>query len=891
MHVAPLPVRTHTLSNGIRAVLVPVKSAPVFALQVWVGVGSADEVEAEGGLAHVHEHMLFKGTKTRGVGEIAKQIEASGGEINAWTSFDQTVYHVVIASRFQNVAVDVLSDAVRESAFDPDELERELEVILEEIKRSLDQPSSRVSRALFEEAFAQHPYRRPIIGHADVVKAFSREQILAFYAAHYRAERIDLVAVGDFEDAPLLEHLEKTFGGVAQGARALEPRAVEPEQTETRVRGLVDDVEEAQLAIGFAGPDINAPDIAAIDLLSVILGQGQSSRLSRRIKHDAQIVNEIYAYAYTPKDKGLMMVGASLRPERVTDAIAAVAKELRLFIEEGVTEEELAKAKTILSSEAIFQRETVEGLARRLGFWLSATGDANHETHYQAAIAAVTRQDIAAAAARLFVQEQATIVALAPNGAEEHVAIDVLKAAGANLPPRTAAADVVPAAPTLEALSTDDNPNLAPTGVSERVRVDLESGGRLIVERDPTHPAVAVRGAWLGGLRAEPEAHGGIAHLYSEMLTRGTANHDAEAFAEKADSIAAHVDAFAGRNSFGVRGTFLREPFDTGFELLRDALHTPTIPAEEFEKVRALMLEDIRARKDNIAGLAFNQFNKMMWATHPYRRDILGTDATVRGLTRDDVVKFGETYIAPEKGVLSIVGAVDLDDVKAKGERLLSARATTGETPDWTPQQEPAPAGSLVARLVRDRAQAHLVMGHRGLTLHDNRRYTLEVLSSVLSGQGGRLFLELRDKESLCYSVSAFSVEGLEPGTFAIYMGTSPDKVDRALAGIDGVVKELCDNGITQTELDRARRYLVGANAIGLQQLGARASVMCFNELYGMGYDAHLAYDQHLSAVTLDDVRALANDLLSPDNRVLSIVGPESTQGPEANVAPKGLDV
>lgn len=874
----------------MRAVLVPVKSAPVFALQVWVGVGSADEEDAEGGLAHVHEHMLFKGTKSRGVGEIARQIESAGGEINAWTSFDQTVYHVVIASQFQNVAVDVLSDAVKESAFDPDELGRELEVILEEIKRSEDQPSTRVSRTLFEEAFTKHPYRRPIIGHADVVKAFSREQILAFYNAHYKADRIDLIAVGDFDANVLLDKLEETFGDVATGARPLLEREKEPKQDGLRVRSLVDDVEEAQLAIGFAGPDINAPDIAAVDLLSVILGQGQSSRLSRRIKHNAQVVNEIYAYAYTPKDAGLMMVGASLRPERMADAIGEVAKELRLLIEDGVTEEELAKAKTILASEAIFQRETVEGLARRLGFWLSVTGDANHETHYQAAIAAVTRQDIAAAAARLFVREQATIVALAPNGAEEFVTEEALRKAAQALPAGVGAPPAQRKERASETPVAIANKDLAPAGVTERVRIDLDTGARLIVERDPTHPAVSVRGAWLGGLRAEDEDKGGLAHIYSEVITRGTERHDAKAFAEAADSIAGHVDAFAGRNSFGLRGTFLRDPFDEGFALLEDAVHAPTFPEEEFEKVRALILEDLRARKDNVAGLAFDQFNKMMWEEHPYRRDILGTDKSVRALTRDDVVNFGKTHVTPNKGVLSIVGDVNIDDVKAKAERLMRPRDHAAPIEDWAPSEEAAAAAPKVARMVRDRAQAHLVLGHRGLTLHDKRRHTLEILSSVLSGQGGRLFLELRDKESLCYSVSAFSVEGLERGSFAIYMGTSPDKVDRALAGIDGVVKQLCDDGITQQELDRARRYLVGANAIGLQQLGARASVMCFNELYGLGFDAHLAYDQQLAAVTLDDVRALANELLDANNRVLSIVGPASTQGPEATCEPAGVD-
>jgi zinc protease len=184
-----------------------------------------------------------------------------------------------------------------------------------------------------------------------------------------------------------------------------------------------------------------------------------------------------------------------------------------------------------------------------------------------------------------------------------------------------------------------------------------------------------------------------------------------------------------------------------------------------------------------------------------------------------------------------------------------------------------------VARLVRDRAQAHLVTGTTGLRLADDDRFALEVLVSALSGQGGRLFLELRDKQSLCYSVAAYAVDGLEPGSFSVYMGTSPDKVDRALEGIDGILKGLVDDGVTSAELDRARRYLLGSHAIGLQRSGARSTTMSLNALYGLGHLAHRAHQEKLAAVTLDDVRRVAQKVLMRP-RVTSVVGPEGTGGP-----------
>jgi zinc protease len=183
--------------------------------------------------------------------------------------------------------------------------------------------------------------------------------------------------------------------------------------------------------------------------------------------------------------------------------------------------------------------------------------------------------------------------------------------------------------------------------------------------------------------------------------------------------------------------------------------------------------------------------------------------------------------------------------------------------------------------LVRERAQAHLVTGTTGLRLADQDRFALEVLVSAMSGQGGRLFLELRDKQSLCYSVAAYAVDGLEPGTFSVYMGTSPDKVDRALEGIDGILATLVSDGITAVELDRAKRYLLGSHAIGLQRTGARATTMALNALYGLGHLAHRDHQQKLGAVTLDDVRRVAQKVLTRP-RVTTVVGPEGTGGPTA---------
>ena len=850
-----------TTPSGLTILVLESKAAPVVAIQVWVGVGSADETPEEAGLAHVHEHMLFKGTVKngvvgRGVGQIAAEIEGAGGEVNAWTSYDQTVYHVVIAKDFFATGLDVLADAVQHSAFDPEELGKELEVILEEIKRSEDSPGSRVSKALFSSAYKAHPYHRPVLGYRDIVAAFKRDNVATFFDAHYRADRLTVVVVGDVDADRAVLDVERAFADAKAGARPLLERAVEPPQTGLRVKGLVDDVEESHLSVGFRGPSLLDPKTPALDVMSVILGTGESSRLTRTIKREQKLVNEVYAYAYTPKDPGLFVVGATLHHEKLEPALKAIGDQIRR-LQDGVSPQELEKAKAILAADMVYQRETVEGLARRLGTWQLLTGDPAFEAEYQRRLQAVTAEEVTEAARTIFNPEHANVVALVPKDQEARVTdAELTRMANEALRPRTRRA----------------------TSVRERISVEKVKGATVIVERDGTNPLVAIRAAWLGGLRAEDDDTSGYSHLAAELVSRGTSTRSAVEIAEYLDRTAGGLDGFAGRNSFGMRQTILTPHLQSGLELFFDTFNNVAFSDDELERQKLHTLEDIRAKADNPAGLAFDLFNRNLWKTHPYRRDLLGSADSVRAATSDKLGAFWRARARASDAVLCFVGDVDPDHIFAFVEDNLK---DDGAAAPPSPAEEAPPTAARVARLVRDRAQAHLVTGTSGLRLSDTDRFALEVLVSSMSGQGGRLFLELRDKQSLCYSVAAYAVDGLEPGTFSVYMGTSPEKVDQALAGIDGILAGLIDSGITEAELVRAKRYLLGSHAIGLQRSGARATTMVLNQLYGLGHLAHRAHQERLGAVTLDDVRAVARKVLSRP-RITTVVGPEGTGGPAA---------
>jgi zinc protease len=395
------------------------------------------------------------------------------------------------------------------------------------------------------------------------------------------------------------------------------------------------------------------------------------------------------------------------------------------------------------------------------------------------------------------------------------------------------------------------------------------------VKPERSVPLVALRAVFPGGLRYETEANNGLSQLYSRLMTRSTARRPAEAIAREIDELAGTLQASAGRNSISVRGEFLAKHFARSLELFAECINEPAFDAAELDLERGMLLQELAARDDHPSSVAFDLFARTLYTRHPYRLDVLGEEPSVKAVTTDDLRALRLAALHPCNLTLAIVGDVDPDRAFALCERLFASPCDP-RRPEPLVAQEPHPTSPRRAFRELDKAQAHLVYGFLGTTVHSPQRYTLDVLSSVLSGQGGRLFVELRDRRSLAYSVSSFSVEGIDPGYFGVYMGTSPDKVKEALAGIGVELSKLLASRLPDEEIERAKRYLTGSHAIGLQKNSARAAMIAYDEAYGIGADAYLRYDEHIEAVTAEMVLQAARELLVPQRGTLAIIGPKA---------------
>ncbi len=855
------------LKNGLSVVLKENHQAKVVAFQMWVRVGSADETDEISGISHVYEHMLFKGTKKRGVGQIAGEVEAAGGDINAFTSLDQTVYHITMASEFFDTGLDIIADAIQFSSFDPVELEKEQEVIVEEIKRGLDMPGRKLNNKFFKTAYQVHSYRRPVIGTPETVRSLTRDKILQYFRQWYRPNNMTLVIVGDFDTDDALSKIKELYKDFKPGEIAKPDRPKEPEQKEFRFSLIKDDVSEIHMNFGYHIPSVRDKDNFALDVMSLLVGQGESSRLYANIKAKKSLAHSIYAYAFTPKEPGILMIGTMFNQENTNALTTETIKEMERLKYELVDEEEIDKAKLILESDFIYEKETVQGQARKLGYFSTSLNDHLYEEKYLKGIQAVTAQDIIRVANKYIDITNLSVTMLAPEKAK-------------NVPDKAKLLELVTSGANMakEQYASDTGSGYDTTGEVNRIVID--NGITILVKENHANPTVALRTIFLGGVRYEDESNFGINNFISGMLTKGTKKRSAAQIVKEIESMAASLDGYSGKNSIGVAGEFLTKYLYKAFEITADMTLNPLFGEEEVEKRKKHVIASIKRQEDELTSLVFNLFRDTLYKKSPYRFNTLGKKENVEAFTSEGLARYYHSVAAPENLVISVVGDVNTAEIVALVKKYFGGMEKGKFKAPEVPLETP-PEKIRKAVINKDKEQIHVALGFLGVTVRDDDRIALEVLSTILSRQGGRLFIELRDKQSLAYSVTSFSQEGYDPGFFLVYIASSPEKKEQAIEGILKELEKVVNEKIPEDELDMAKNYLIGNHEINMQRNSAQAANIGFNEIYGLGYDAYKKYAERIHAVTPEDAARVAKKYIKLDSYTLAIVGKVDAAGDE----------
>lgn len=830
-----------TFENGLSLIVQEDRSAPVASVQAWCGTGSIHEGNQMGaGLSHILEHMLFKGTETRPPGAIAKEVQNLGGYINAYTSFDRTVYWIDVPSDGASKAVAILADAMMNATLPEEEYKKEQEVIRREFAMGFDDPDRQASQLMLKTVFTESPLRHPVIGYLDVYNKLTRDDVLRYYKSRYVPNNLTFVVTGDVDAMKIRDELGKLFE--SQPRRALEDVYVSQEPLQLGRREAHEEfpTELTRLALAWRTPGLTNPDTPALEILSEILGGGRSSILNREIRERKELAHSVSAGMLAMQNEGVFVIQAVADPDKrevVENEALALVKEVQT---KGVGVGDLERARKSILSSQLNALTTARGVASDLGSNWLLTRNLNFSKQYLDAIGRVTADDVRRVA-RAYLRD------------------DRLSATSINPPGTLAKADK----PSGESKAGDIK------------KFTLSNGLRLLVREDPRLPLIAITAVFRGGLLAESKETNGITSLFAKTILKGTKSRTGEQIASLIEDVGGNISSDNGNNSFSVSVDVMKPDLALGLDLLADVLIHPSFPDREVALEKQGQLAGIKAEDEQPTSVARNLLRERLFGSHPYALRNAGSAEAVAALTPEMLREFHKEYAVAKNGVISVFGAVNAEEVRKLVEKDF-ASMPSGKLAFEKPPVPEAVSSVPPATANLDKQQGIVMVGFQSVTVDDPDRTAMEVVAEASNDLGSRFFNRIREKMGLAYFVGAAQFYGLAPGAFLFYLGTDPKKVEQVTHELRDEISLLAKDGLTQEELDRAKKKLLGAEVIRNQSNAALATTTAVDELMGQGFDSFTRRREEIEKISLDDTRRVASKYFQqPSGVEVTVVPPE----------------
>jgi zinc protease len=847
----------HVLPNGLTLLVQREASAPVVAVVTHVKAGYFDEPDEWVGIAHVLEHMFFKGTARRGPGEIARETQRLGGYLNASTIYDKTVYYTVLPSVGGGLerALDIQADALMHAALDATELARELEVIIQEAKRKLDHPQALASETLYELLFAVHRMRRWRIGTEAGLRRLTSADVRRYHATRYTPARTIVGVVGDLDPERATALAEATYGGWSVPSPALPPSPSEPAARHASLRVLHGDVARPLAAIGWRTVGALHPDTPALDVAAELLGAGRGSRLWRGVRLPG-LGAGVSASHYTPTEVGVFELGLEAEPERVD---AAVERALALTADLAVRdpdETELARVRGMLRAQWARQFESADARASALcGF--EALGDHGLADRLYERTLAVSAADVRRVAGSYLTADAVCGVLYLPG--ERPTTLEQ------RWPPR-ASADGRQGVPELPApaITTGRRLPAAASYPGEVAHVALP-GVDLLVRPKRGAGLVSLTLCAPGLRDDERRETAGLAALLARGALRGAGGLDADALAFAAEALGGSIGAVVGADTSGWGMTVPVGAAAAAAALLRTVALEPALTEPALAGERSLLATDAARVRDDMFRYPIQQVLGVAFGDDAYGQPVLGEPAGV-GRLEGAAVRALHGRMAAGRAMAVAVG--DLP-VEALLDVLAPLADWNAATPSVTPARPSWTAGAGAEG--REKAQSALALAFPAPPATSADRLVLEVIAALLSGLGGRLFEALRERRSLAYTVIALPWVRRRAGALVAYIATSPEREAEARAGMLAELERLAREPVSEGELERARRYAAGLAVIRRQHGASVASELV--DAWVSGTIAQVAaVPAALRAVTARDVARVAEAVFQVERAAEYIV-------------------
>ncbi len=856
-------VQKKILSNGMTVLVRSMHNIPKVSLQIWYNVGSKDEKTGEKGIAHLIEHMIFKGTGKLAEGDLNAIAHKLSGSINAFTSWDYTGYEFEFPTQHWKETLPIMADCMSNAAFRDEPLNSEMKTVIQELKMYRDSYQMSLIEELIASIFIEHPYHYPVIGFKQDIWHFYGDNLRAFYKKHYWPNNATLVIVGDVDIDEVFALAQEQFGSIPANPAYKKEQFYTTKDIVSKSVTLYRDIQQPFVALAFVVPGFKERNEHILEVTSWVLGAGKSSRLQQKLVDELQLVTSLETTYWDLFDYSLFFVVFEPKNmESLTEIEQVIAQEIENVVTHGVTDAEIVRAIRQAQMRLYTILEDSTKQAYEIGKAFLATRDENYLFNYlHESPELVAEQVVQLCKTHLrktvmhkgFVlplpeSEKKEWLSLQQSADEEDARILISRERKTPIEKSSAAAKIK----VFEPLCFN---------FAKPKTVMLSNGLKVLYHDNESTPKINIILEFKAKSYYDPEDKQGLYNFMTKMLVEGTRNYSAAEFADAIESRGMALSVSPGYISMAM----MRDDFEIGLDLLKELVTRALFDKQEIEKVREQILVDVKNYWDEPKSFAGQLIRERIYKGHPYSKNEMGTQDSIERINRNDLVAFYQKYSTPQGAKMAIVGDIRGYDLKKVLEQKLG---------DWQgpavelmvfPLLKPQIAEIIDYPINRDQ----IVLCYAGLSI-DRRSPDFDACflfdqifgSGVLGSMHSRLF-ELRENSGLFYSIngSLLAHVGEQPGMVLVKTTVSLDNLKMAQEQIEKTIMTVADS-VTSEELLQARLAVVNSLVNNFETNQAMAGAFLFLDKYNLPADYFDKRAQQLSQVALSEVRQVAKKML-----------------------------
>lgn len=823
-------------SNQLETLYIDSPGASAASVQIWFRAGSALEKGNDKGIAHFLEHMFFKGTKKRPGAMIAHQVESFGGEVNAFTSFDYTCYYINTPSTHLTDTVDILMDMVSNPSFLDEELVPERDVVFEEYLRAEDNPMQYSFKKLQSQCFTSG-YAHQILGTEKTIKSFQRKQLIDFRNKNYSLENCMLIVAGDLSKEK--NKLDKIIGkyDFPNGKKTSFPAFKLKDKDSIEVHHK--DVRQVTVTFAIQAPNYNDSDAAAEDLAINCLAHGETSRLYKQLVAKSTSASAISGSTMYFSHGGVHFLRVTCPVENVDRVVADFAEVFKVFASSEFSEDEVSKIKNQYIASKVYEKESIEAYAFSLGHGYAQSGDIHCEDEFIDRMRKTSTQEVNSAINVIFSRPI-------------HFCVQIPKTAkNQNIQKSFKSLPALIRKNLIDKKLKNNHKVVTSKFDPTTKKIEIMPGIELIYRHNTMTPTFVMHAYLKGGVMNENEQNCGLHYLIGRTLTYGNKSTKYDELKNDLEKLSASLSGFSGKNAYGLTLHGQTEHANQLMGHFFNTLLTPSLPTKFVSMEKMLIKRSLENQKEDPVKQSFKTFNKLIFNGHHYSLDLIGNTQSLKKLNAKALKEQHQKNLIKSPIQFTFCGDLAEETVVENIKKYLKGLKARKNPKTKLKKNKPILGKEI--HLPFEREQTHIFLGTQGESFSGKDDIYLRMFTTYLSGQSSELFVEVRDKQGLCYTVQPVHHSALEAGYWGIYIGTSNEKTKRAIEAIQGLLAKYQKKGLPKSEFERIKSMIDGQNMLTVQTNDDHANLYSISSLHGLGLDHQHEINQAIRNAKYDD--------------------------------------